>query len=71
MTMMFATPTPPTSRATAPTPTSGPVNAWSTVFLAASASEGRDTFTLVGVLGLRVGGRSSQTESHPASVDRS
>lgn len=71
MTMVFATPIPPTSSAIEPTPTSNPVNAWSTVFLAASASEGRETLTEVGACGLMVGGSSSRTAATRSSEERS
>ena len=52
--MVLATPTPPTSSATAPRPSSSPVNASSAACLAASASDGRDTSTSFGASGLAV-----------------
>ncbi len=71
MTMVLATPIPPTSSAIEPTPTSRPVNAWSTVFFAASASEGRETLTSLGACGLMVGGSSPRTAATRSSTDRS
>ena len=54
ITIVFATPTPPTSRATAPTPSSRPVNASSAACCASSASDGRETSTSFGASGLAV-----------------
>ncbi|MNW58772.1 hypothetical protein D3C74_366550 [compost metagenome] len=71
MTMVLATPIPPTSRAIEPTPTRSPVKAWSTVFFAARASEGRLTCTWLGVSGWIVGGSSLRTWATLSSVDRS
>ena len=70
MTIVFATPTPPTSRATAPRPSSSPVNASPAACLAASASEGRETWTSLGASGLAVAPRTSRTVATDASAER-
>jgi len=68
--MMLATPTPPTSNATAPRPSSNPVNASPAACFAANASDGRDTWTSLGASGLAVAPRTSRTDSTCASADR-
>lgn len=68
--MVLATPTPPTSSATAPRPSSSPVNASPAAFLAASASDGRDTCTSFGASGFAVAPSTSRTSSTLASCDR-
>ena len=67
MTMVLATPIPPTSSATAPSPTSSPVNASSVACWAASASEGRETSTSLGACGLAVAPRTPRTCSTASS----
>ncbi len=68
--MVLATPTPPTSRATAPRPRSSPVNARSVACLAASASDGLDTSTSLGAKGFAVAASTPRTASTAASADR-
>src|SRR5262249_31842818 len=63
ITMVLATPMPPTSSATAPTPSSRPVNATLTAALAASASEGRDTSASLGCAGVALGASSGRPAS--------
>jgi hypothetical protein len=67
ITIVFATPTPPTSSATAPRPSSSPVNALSVASWAASASEGRDTLTSLGACGFAVAPSTARTASTASS----
>ena len=67
--MTLAIPTPPTSRATAPSPRNRLVKALSAAALASMASVGRLTWTWSGFSGLTVGGRTSMTRStHSGAV---
>lgn len=68
MTMVLATPTPPTRRATAPRPSIRVVSPSSVAALAGSASEGRETLTLPSLPGLMVRARMARTSSTEASV---
>jgi hypothetical protein len=70
MTIVLATPMPPTSNATAPRPSSRAVNVWSVACRAASASDGFDTFTSSGLDGLAVGASTDRTAETCASCDR-
>lgn len=70
---MAAPPSPPSadsSSATAPKPSSSPVNASPAAFRAASASDGRDTSTSFGAAGFAVAPSTSRTSSTSASRDR-
>ena len=66
--MVLATPTPPTSSATAPSPSSRPVNVLSVACLAASASDGRDTWTSFGCSGLAVAASTAWTCLDPVAA---
>src|SRR6266545_1679417 len=66
ITIVLATPMPPTSSATAPRPSSRPVKVLSTAAWAASASEGLDTSTSLGCAGLAVLASRSRTASTAA-----
>ena len=70
MTNVLATPTPPTSSATAPRPSSSPLRVSSVACLAASASEGRDTLTSLGFSGLAVAASTACTASTACSSVR-
>ena len=59
--MVLATPTPPTSKATAPSPSSSAVKVSSVACFAASASEGRDTCTSFGFSGFAVAASTPRT----------
>ena len=61
ITMMFATPMPPTSSATLPRPSRSPVKVVSVTLRAAIASDGRSTSTSPGELGLAVGASTAAT----------
>ena len=62
---------PPTSRAIEPTPASRVVKALSAAFLAARASEGRETLTALGAWGEIVGPIRERTRSTAESSLRS
>ncbi|WP_435112231.1 hypothetical protein [Nocardiopsis synnemataformans] len=64
--MVLATPTPPTSRDIPPNPSSSPLRVWSAACCASRASEGRDTFTSLGLSGLAL-----RPTSERASATRS
>lgn len=70
MTIVLATPTPPTSSATVPRPRSRPVKARLVAWRAASASEGRDTSTSLGAFGLAVAASTAWTASTAESSVR-
>ncbi len=70
MTIVFATPMPPTSNATAPSPSSRAVKVSSVARRAASASDGLDTCTSSGLDGFAVGASTARTASTCASADR-
>src|SRR5262249_42244341 len=61
------TPTPPTSNATAPRPSSSAVSVVSMACLAVSASEGRDTSTSLGCSGVAVAARVACTATTASS----
>src|SRR6266540_2965119 len=67
ITMVLATPTPPTSNARAPSPSSSAVSVVSMACLAARASEGRDTRTSLGCSGLAVAARMPCTATTASS----
>ena len=70
MTMTFAIPTPPTSSATAPRPSSSDVNAPFAAAFASSASDGRETSISSGCSGCAVAGISSRTPASALSSAR-
>ena len=63
MSMMLATPTPATNRATAASPRNSEVKAPAAAARAASASDGRVTVTSLGFSGLAVPARTDATSS--------
>ena len=68
--MVLAMPIPPTSSATAPRPRNSPVSAESAAARAASASDGRLTWTSSGLAGLTAEGSSARTRSTAAGSAR-
>ena len=61
MIIVLATPTPPTSSATAPSPISSALSAASVVARGQRTSDGRDTFTSLGCSGLAVAASTART----------